>query len=282
MDGLRKKGIVGGKLRWNAVLNGASMRGTYYGNTAGTLGTSSSVVGRSPESGDALRPLPGRAFFGSAPRPRVADLTCSPCPAAFLYNVFNNIVPRARPDNKQDIYTSVASGALAGALFKSTGSSAALRQPLSFVGLRLTPRFTLAHDRSWHPPVFDRVGDHGRRRGRLELRARCVLEVGQATRGWGRTLDRIEKTHFTPHRVQMTSRGTVSGSAYPAGRRGTEGGAGILRSSAAPRQSADATGSASGSSLVFAALLSLGAVVESQAGCDRRLWAEQQSHEPSD
>lgn len=40
MDGLRKKGIVGGKLRWNAVLNGASMRGTYYGNTAGTLGPS--------------------------------------------------------------------------------------------------------------------------------------------------------------------------------------------------------------------------------------------------
>lgn len=76
MGGLRKKGIVGGKLRWNAVLNGASMRGTYYGNTAGTL--------------------------------------------AFLYNVFNNIVPRARPDNKQDVYTSVASGALAGALFKST------------------------------------------------------------------------------------------------------------------------------------------------------------------
>ena len=44
MDGLRKKGIVGGKLRWNAVLNGASMRGTYYGNTAGTLGMSALVV----------------------------------------------------------------------------------------------------------------------------------------------------------------------------------------------------------------------------------------------
>lgn len=54
----------------------------------------------------------------------VADvLSLAVLPPAFLYNVFNNIVPRARPDNKQDIYTSIASGAIAGAMFKSTGAS---------------------------------------------------------------------------------------------------------------------------------------------------------------
>lgn len=61
LDGLRKKGIVGGKLRWNAVLNGASMRGTYYGNTAGTLGASLNLaLARRRSSRRRRRPL--RAF----------------------------------------------------------------------------------------------------------------------------------------------------------------------------------------------------------------------------
>lgn len=169
MGGLRKKGIVGGKLRWNAVLNGASMRGTYYGNTAGTLGTF-----RFTYTVGALRSA-SEEKLTSLPSPPPFSLPSAP---AFLYNVFNNIVPRARPDNKQDVYTSVASGALAGALFKSTGTYTLLVSSSSSTAQVLTssPPPSLFFD-SRTPTVSDGFCNHGSRSSGLERCARQLLEV---------------------------------------------------------------------------------------------------------
>ncbi|CDZ96961.1 Mitochondrial import inner membrane translocase, subunit TIM23 [Phaffia rhodozyma] len=87
-DGLRKPGKMGGKLRWNAMLNAGSMRGTYYANTAGTL--------------------------------------------AIFYNILNNTVYKFSPPNTSDQVTSIISGALSGALYKSTSG---LRPALAGAGV---------------------------------------------------------------------------------------------------------------------------------------------------
>lgn len=69
---------VGMRLRWNAILNSVTRRGTFTGNNAGVL--------------------------------------------ALIYNCFNWSIDTYR--EKHDIYGSMASGAVTGAIWRSTGAHA--------------------------------------------------------------------------------------------------------------------------------------------------------------
>lgn len=101
----RPLAVSNARLRINAVLNSVTRRGTFIGNSAGVLGTCYGL---------------NNAFYAQTLMPCVFSCPYLPGSSALVYNGINSTIDEVR--GQHDAYGSMASGALTGALYKSTGA----------------------------------------------------------------------------------------------------------------------------------------------------------------